>query len=95
MGTVIDFTARKAQRDQAYYESDAAFVSFDNMLGNLDDLLDEMEQDYRNEREQFLKSHTDAAIKMGRSKFEARLYANRQLAERDARNELANKICDF
>ena len=90
MSNVIDFTARKAQRDQAYYESDAAF---DNMMGNLDDLLDEMEQDYQNERERFLKSHTEAAIKMGRSEFEARLYANRQLAERDARNELANKLC--
>ena len=90
MSNVIDFAQRKQQRDQAYYESDAAFAE---MLGNLDDLIAQMEQDYQHEREQFLKSHIEDALKMGSSEFEARLFANQQLAERDALNELANEIC--
>ena len=47
MNTVIDFTARKAQRDQERYESDAAF---DNMMGNLDLLLRDMEADLEAQR---------------------------------------------
>ena len=49
MSNVIDFAQRKQQRDQAYYESDEAF---DNMLGNLCELLDDMEADLERQREQ-------------------------------------------
>lgn len=48
MSNVIDFAQRKQQRDQEYYESDAAF---DEMMGNLCELLDEMEEDLELQRE--------------------------------------------
>ena len=49
MNNVIDFAARRAQRDQEHYESDAAF---DNMMGNLDELLRDMEADLEAQRVQ-------------------------------------------
>jgi len=48
MSNVIDFTQRKQQRDQEYYASDEAF---DEMMGNLCELLDDMEVDLELQRE--------------------------------------------